>query len=64
MTTFKKTLSTEEKEIYLKALIYILSKEERKCAENDEYLRQQAELAGFDPAAVKKSSRQKSKRFD
>ena len=51
MTTFKKTLSTEEKEIYLKALIYILSKEERKCADNDEYLRQQA---GFDPAAVKK----------
>ena len=29
MTTFKKTLSTEEKEIYLKALIYILSKEMR-----------------------------------
>lgn len=54
MTTFKKTLSTKEKEIYLKALIYILSKEERKCADNDEYLRQQAEQAGFDPAAVKK----------
>ena len=32
----------------------ILSKEERKCADNDEYLRQQAEQAGFDPAAVKK----------